>query len=292
MTGQRLGIPRGTRGALLMVILGLGLFVYVWLVEPNWIVVTHVQVRHDRLAQAMGATRLLQLSDLHLERYGMRERHMVRVVNRQRPDWVVITGDLINGAEGWPSALQVLHDLRATQGVWVVPGNTDNHFLTPRQFDEGLSAIGVRVLRNAAASMGETGVWLVGVDDPVFERDALPSAMQGLPARDPAVPVILLAHAPEILPDAVDAHIPLVLVGHTHGGQCGIAWLRRFFRYADRGPYVSGGLYQVGPVSLYVNRGIGTKKLPYRFLAPPEVTVVQLVPAGRRLPGVRRAELP
>ncbi len=277
----------------LAVALQAGAYAYVRYIEPNWIQVSRVTVREGPLLETLRGSRIVHITDLHIERLGVRERSLIRLVNAQQPDWIVMTGDFINAAEGWPVALEVVRRLRAAHGVFAVPGNTDNHFLTPAQFEDGLASIGVTVLRNRAVLLGETGAWLVGVDDPVHDRDRLPVALaevaevagrrrQGAHAREdaqPSAPVILLAHAPEIMQSAVPAGIPLVLVGHTHGGQLGIPWLRRLSRYAERGPYVSGGSYRVGPVHLYVNRGIGSKVLPYRFLAPPEVAVITFQPS-------------
>lgn len=257
--------------------LELAAFGYVRFVEPNWIMITRLRVHDTDLARALGRARIVQITDLHIDRFGFRERQMIWQVNRHHPDWIVITGDLINRREGWPVALEVIRRLRATHGIWVVPGNTDNLFLTPQQFEQGLEGIGARVLRNARVPMGETGAWLVGVDDPVERHDRLDRALAGLELAARSS-VILLAHSPDIMPSAVRERIPLVLVGHTHGGQLGIKWIRQLSSYAERGPYMSGR-FQQGDTLLYVNRGIGSKVLPYRFLAPPEVTVVEFRPS-------------
>jgi len=261
----------------LLLVLEVGGYVYTRHLEPNWVMVTHLNVANDELAQALGRARIVQITDLHIEHFGFREHAMIWQVNRQRPDWIVITGDLLNEREGWSVTLEVIKRLKAAHGVWVVPGNTDNAFLSADEFQEGLSKIGAHVLRNSRRELGQTGAWLVGVDDPVEHQDQLKEALKGLnPQALP--PIILLAHSPDIFPAATDAHIPLVLVGHTHGGQVGVEWIRRFSKYADRGPYVSGGLYRDHDTQLYVNRGIGWKIMPYRFLAPPEVTVIQFRP--------------
>ena len=262
---------RGLRLLAAVVALEAAVFSYARLIEPNWIVVRYLHIRHEALAEALGSTRLVHLTDLHTERLGWRERRLVQLANREQPEWIVITGDFVNDAQGWPAALEVIRQLTATRGIVAVPGNTDNHFLTPRQFDEGLQAIGVKVLRNAALPLGAAGAWLVGVDDPVNKQDRLEQALREVPA---GAPVVLLAHSPDIMPDAVAAEIPLVLVGHTHGGQIGIPWLIRFSSYANRGRHILGGLYHDGPTQLYLNRGIGSKVMPYRLLAPPEITVI------------------
>ncbi|PIQ83267.1 MAG: hypothetical protein COV75_08375 [Candidatus Omnitrophica bacterium CG11_big_fil_rev_8_21_14_0_20_63_9] len=248
-------------------------YVYVRYIEPNWITVSHLRIKHDGLAQALGPSRIVHITDLHIARVGWRERSLIRTVNRQRADWIVITGDLINTREGWPAALEVIKGLQAHEGIWVVPGNTDNAWITPEKFQADLEAIRVRVLRNANAPLGKTGAQIVGVDDPVNGRANLVEALIGLhPNAMP--PTILLAHSPDIFAAAQHEQLPLVLVGHMHGGQIGIEWVRRLSEYADRGPYMAGRFEENGTV-MYVNRGIGWKARPYRFLAAPEVGVVE-----------------
>lgn len=259
-----------------MCALAAALFVYVRWVEPNWIAVTRLRVQDARLGPALAGARIVQIADLHIDRFGFRERQLIRRVNGQRPDWILVTGDLINRREGWPVALEVLGQLRAAHGVWVVPGNTDNLVILEPEFSQGLQRIGAHLLRNAHAPMAETGAWLVGVDDPVDGHARLLDALRGLNAPD-KMPILLMAHSSDIMADAKAARIPLVLVGHTHGGQLGIGWLRRFSEYANRGPYMAGR-FQEGETTLYVNRGIGWKTAPYRLLASPEITVVELIP--------------
>lgn len=257
---------------IVLVLFEVGAFAYIRYGEPNWITVSRLQVSDKRLSSALEDKRLIQISDLHITHVGYRERQLIKVVNKQKADWILITGDLINDHTGWPAALEVISKLKANKGVYAVPGNTDNAHLTPTEFDEGLSEIGVQVLRNASVPLGGTGAWLIGVDDPVQHRDHLEQALKGLDQNN-IPPAILIAHSSEVLNAAIDAKIPLVLTGHTHGGQVGISWLRNLSSYASRGKYMSGR-YKEGETTLYVNRGIGWKKMPHRFLAAPEVTVV------------------
>jgi hypothetical protein len=171
---------------------------YIRYLEPNWIMITRLRVRSTELAAALGRARVVQITDLHIDRFGFRERQMIWQVNRYRPDWIVITGDLINGREGWPVALAVIKELRAANGIWVVPGNTDNLFITPPPLEQGVEEIGAHVLRNARVPMGDRGAWLVGVDDPVERRDRLEHALAGLLLTERSS-VILLAHSPDIM---------------------------------------------------------------------------------------------
>ena len=85
--------------------------------------------------------------------------------------------------------------------------------------------------------------------------------------------VVLLAHDPRRLTEAVELNVPLVLSGHTHGGQIvlpgvGAVAARKF-------PVVEG-LARRNATTIYVSRGVGTVYVPIRINCPPEVAVITL----------------
>src|SRR5699024_2934241 len=93
---------------------------------------------------------------------------------------------------------------------------------------------------------------------------------------------ILLSHAPDLADEAALFNIHLQLSGHSHGGQIKIPFVGAIVKppYAEK--YYEG-FYKIGdnpPLTLYVNRGIGTTRLPFRFLSRPELTVFTLVSEG------------
>ena len=101
----------------------------------------------------------------------------------------------------------------------------------------------------------------------------LAEALQGVP-RDAFS--ILLTHSPSSIMEAGAAGIDLVLSGHTHGGQIKLPIIGPLYAPADYVRKYSEGLFRYRDSWLYVNRGIGTRALPVRFLCPPEITVITL----------------
>lgn len=94
-------------------------------------------------------------------------------------------------------------------------------------------------------------------------------------------PLVLLAHSPDIFSDAVSAGVPLLLAGHTQGGQVRLPFIgalvtsTRLGRAYDRGLFIRGG------TQMYINGGVGTTRLPLRFLSPPEAALLTLRSAPR-----------
>lgn len=152
--------------------------------------------------------KIVQLSDLHIRRFGARERKIVRLVNREAPDFIFITGDLIVGFSNQYSAcVRTLGEMRARRGVFAVLGNAD-HTFKPRRFQDdflkALEDIRVTVLsnRNVRLSYGERNFYLIGVDDPFYHYDNFDEAVKGVCFNHPT---ILLAHSPDILLPRGDA---------------------------------------------------------------------------------------
>jgi len=222
---------------------------------------------------------IVQLSDIHVGETvgkGFVER-IVRQVNEVSPDMVVITGDLVDG--GVPDLgplVAPLAGLRARDGVYFVTGNHE-YYSGAAAWVAYLPSLGIRVLRNERVAIGgEGGFDIAGTDD-YTARGHLPDhgedIQRALDGRNPARPVILLAHQPRSFPRASVAGVDLQISGHTHGGQI---WP---FHYLTRSvqPFLSG-LHRAGASQLYVSRGTGYWGPPMRLLAPPEITKIVISP--------------
>jgi len=111
------------------------------------------------------------------------------------------------------------------------------------------------------------------VDD-VWERHAdLEKALKGVPT---GATVVLLAHEPDYADEvAADGRVSLQLSGHSHGGQVRLPFIGPpFLPYLGR--KYPAGLYRVGEMWLYVNRGVGLVRPAVRFNCRPEVTLLRL----------------
>ncbi|HVV87496.1 MAG TPA: metallophosphoesterase, partial [Kofleriaceae bacterium] len=215
---------------------------------------------------------IVQLTDVHVGPLIGRAfvERLVAQVNALAPDLIVITGDLVDGrlAE-LQREIEPLRGLRARDGVWAVTGNHE-YYWNAEAWLAHLRSLGVRLLRNERVSIA--GAFeLAGVDDSSAEED-LPRAVAG---RDPARPLVLLAHHPRVIVRAAAAGVDLQLSGHTHGGQLlPLGWLARLFD-----PKVAG-LGRFGRAWLYVSEGTGYWGPPVRVGTTQEVTAITLVPAA------------
>jgi uncharacterized protein len=269
------------RGRAGIVVLAVGLLVllYAWGVEPYWIEVT----RHSVPAPLATRLRVAQITDLHTYGFGRRERALLTILEKERPDIIVLTGDTVIDGDPFgprprrpddPSyllAAQTLRRLHAPLGVWAVKGNWEaiRRVSHERSFYEGN---GVRLLSNEAREV-RPDVWLAGFDD--IRSGPNIRALDGIPA---GAFVIALFHSPAFI-DSVAGKVSLALAGHTHGGQVRPPFVPPFWLPRGSGPYLAGW-YEVGGTRLYVSRGIGTSTLPIRFLCRPELALFTIGPAS------------
>ena len=115
-------------------------------------------------------------------------------------------------------------------------------------------------------------IWLAGVDDLRRGHPDLAAALVG--ARPDAIRV-LLAHNPMLAHAAAPLGVPLVLAGHTHGGQVQLPLIGPLLLpIRDRG--LAEGLVRLGATQVYITRGVGVGTPPARLGARPELTLVVL----------------
>ncbi len=266
----------------------LALLAYGTLIEPFRLQITHLEVPLDRLANPGGSWRIVQLSDLHVERLTRRERALPDLVAGLKPDMIVLTGDLLNTTYNRdPRALAdlgaLLAQLDAPGGLYAVWGTPEVD--VPPLLRPVLEKAGVTVLEDEAVeiSLGGHPLWLMGLRC-THDLEEDEARLRGLlAAAPPKALTLLLYHTPDLMPRVAPLGVDLFLAGHTHGGQWrvpGFGALWTSSRYWKR---YEGGHYRQGKTHLYVSRGIGLEGFGTpraRFFCPPEIVVVTLTGQG------------
>lgn len=281
------GLSRRTflkRASLVAGAASLGLAGYAWAIEPNEIDVRNVELKIQRISPAFDGFKIALLSDLHFGPYtGEREiGAAVEAVNRLHPDMVALLGDFVSeplaGDKKAPArkaepCARLLARLQSQVGSFAVLGNHDV-FTDPRFVSEALKANGISLLQNSNKVIEKEGarIWLLGTNDALYSDCDLDAATAGIPKMETK---ILLAHEPDIADRSARFGIDVQFSGHSHGGQVRAPGLPPLY-LPPLGTRYYEGYYRIGNLQLYTNRGIGTVGLPFRFLCPPEVTMVTL----------------
>ena len=252
------------------------------IVEATRIEIVRVRIVTDRLPASVPSLRIAQITDLHLgyiHRNG-KAGEVAALVARERPDLFVSTGDLVDGElDGVEGLAEILRGIPAPRGKFAVLGNHEYYAGIGRSIAFTRKS-GFTLLRDESVTIDDA-VRIAGVDDPAgaqFGRSGGASEAALLGNRPDGRFTLLLKHRPQLDP-ATGGKFDLQLSGHTHHGQIFP------FRLLTRLVYpLLGGDHPVpGGGTLHVSRGTGTWGPPMRFLAPPEITVVDVEhsnPAG------------
>jgi len=260
----------------------LGMALDAFYVEPMRLTVGRIEVPVPGLSHPV---RIVQLTDIHMERTTRREQALPGLVASLNPDMIVITGDYLNksfthDAQAADDLRTLLGQLHAPLGIYAINGNVE----TPQEMDTLLAGLDIHRLENEVVripALGDRFVMLgVNYDDDEYDQYELNRLMAQVKPDDFS---LLLYHTPELAYAARDVHVNLYLAGHTHGGQVRLPLYGAIFTNSRTGKTFEMGLYHVGQTTMYISRGlgmVGNSAPRARFLCPPEVTVVDLVPAG------------
>lgn len=243
--------------------------------EARDIRVERFVVETAKLPAGISRFSIAQISDVHLgliNRSG-RFRTMIKPVVDAKPDLFVVTGDLVDAQINHLTGLaELLRSVPAKYGKYAIMGNHE-YYAGPEKSEAFMQEAGLTLLRDQAVTDGP--VTIVGVDDRTVQQlhmGRLSSEKQLLSGLSRDKFILFLKHQPRIDPDTIGL-FDLQLSGHTHKGQIFPFTLltRRVFPR-------NAGTYDLGKGSLlHVSRGTGTWGPPIRFLAPPEVTIIELV---------------
>ncbi|CAM5692054.1 metallophosphoesterase [Streptomyces sp. NPDC048224] len=302
----RYGVPLGITAV------GAAGLIYATGIEPRSFRLRRVTV--PVLPSGMRPLRVLQVSDIHMVGGQRAKQRWLRSLAGLRPDFVLNTGDNLSDPEGVPEVLDALGPLMEFPGAYVF-GSNDYYGPRPRnparyllekvqgrhglngnppvvgavhnpweELRDGFDAAGWQDLTNTRGLLKIEGVSveLTGLDDPHIKRDRYPEVAGGpSSAADFSMGVV---HAPYLR--VLDAYAadgyPLIVAGHTHGGQLCIPFYGALVTNCDLDTDRVKGLSThtaEGRTSyLHVSAGCGANRYtPFRFACPPEATLLTLV---------------
>lgn len=244
--------------------------------------IRHLDLSFNQLPSALKGFKIAQISDTHLGPFFTLERldHVLGLIRKEKPDMLVITGDMIDDLNLLIPCIErlSLFSQIIPQGIYFCWGNHE-YFRDIDRIRRALLKSPIHILENSNVPIvvGDETFYLLGVDYPWAktmteknekQREFLRQARENIP--DKAFR-ILLSHHPEFITDAFAMGIPLTLSGHTHGGQINIGGrplLPLKYTYMR-------GLYQENQNYGYVSVGTG-QWFPLRIGCPPEISIFTL----------------
>ncbi len=280
--------------------LGGGLAAYAW-----WESTQAKLVRHDvavpGLPAGLDGLRILHVSDTHFPANGASLERFAELVAEVEYDIVFASGDYVETAAGWDSAVEAFSLLHAPFGVYASLGAHDylspistvaewrgamrrrafggrRRLVDPAPFVERLEDLGVRVLRNEWTQTEISGeiLRISGAGDDSVGMARLDRALPPDGADSADGLTVLLTHSPDALL-RLQHPPPLSFCGHTHGGQIRIPGYGAPVRHSqlvDRRQ--TAGVFQRNGAQVIVSQGFGTAIVPLRLRCPPEIGLIKL----------------
>ena len=264
------------------------LFILAVILDNLLIHTTVTRVTIKDLPKTFDGYRIVQISDLHNNVYGLNQSYLLAKIREARPDVIVITGDLIDrNTANVDNAMLLINGAVKIAPVLYVTGNHEAGLGKPYvDLMLRMNKAGVTCLDNSAVSAvsEEDVITFAGVRDPAFDwsrEDAkivdeeIKSALSDTGGKQVT---ILLSHRPELIKTYSENGIDLVLSGHAHGGQVRLPFIGPLYS-PSQGlfPKYTSGLYKEGDTQMYVSRGIGNGLAPLRFNDGPELAVIVLM---------------
>jgi hypothetical protein len=268
-----------------LTVLGLssGGYLYANRIEPSLLDIKRLHIKHPLIPKSFNGINIIQFSDTHLGfQYNLDQfKKLVNKINNLQPDIILFTGDLMdepNKFRDIHQLLPMLEKLHAPLGKFCIFGNHDHGGYGSDIYRNIMESTNFTVLLNESTAIklkDGSSIYLLGIDDAMLGNPDLPLALKNVPDNQFK---ILLSHAPDLADDAAMYPIQWQISGHSHGGQVKIPFIGALIKPPFAKIYPEG-LYSIGDdhqLTLYVNRGIGTTRLPFRFMSKPELTIFTL----------------
>lgn len=277
-TAERCGVrasERFTRGvSITTLLLCISILVY-GSFEAKGIQLEKVSIQTDKIA-TQKKIKIMQISDVHFSPLiGLSMAKKINeVANKHNPDLLVSTGDLLDpGILDRDQIVEILNNIKPKLGKLAVMGNHE-FYSTVEYSEKFIAEAGFTLLRDRTIEIGDK-LLIAGVDDPAIRRvkDAVPPPLYTfMSEKTKGRYTILLKHQPRI-EDNSERFFDLQLSGHTHAGQ-----IYPFYYFVKMlFPNMEGRFQLNDNATLYVNRGAGTWGPPFRFLAQPEITIIEII---------------
>lgn len=260
---------------IILILLILGIYLYY---ENTTLETTYYEIINDKIPRDFNNFKIIQISDYHNENSKRLNKALVNKINEEKPNIIVITGDLIDSKRTNVNiALEFIQTIKNVAQIYYVTGNHEDRTEDYRILKEGLLNQGIRILENETEviSRNNSFINLIGINDSNSEyscENKLNISNYSTDAYN-----ILLSHRPELFEIYIKSNIDLVFTGHAHGGQFRIPFIGGVVA-PNQGvfPKYTSGIFIQESTTMIVSRGIGNSIIPFRINNNPELVVVTL----------------
>lgn len=267
---------------LLLFILASCLWIWAFIIEPHIILdVEEVPIKIEKWDSNLDNLKIAVVGDIHAGKpffEDWRVKKIVDKINSLSPDIVLLVGDYVNG--GWYQSsmnleklASLLSKIKAPLGVYAILGNHD-YLYGAGQIRKMINSTNIKLLENSNAKVDtpKGSFYISGIADPLSADYSYSQALKGIGKNSP---VIFLSHTPDVFRE-IPSEASIAFSGHTHGGQVKLPFIGALFSNTFAKDKLIEGEYRNGPKTIFVTRGLGTSRLPVRFLCTPVISLITL----------------
>lgn len=252
------------------------LLIYARFIEPHTVHVQHLHYQFDQNKPFQKPIKVALLADLHIGLFSGHERQLksiVKKVNLEQPDFVVVAGDWTYEPENkLAEELAILKEIQAP--IYSVNGNHDEQYPGPPIQALLANALAVNNVMDIEGKIVEFDEFrLIGVGDLWAGK----ADMRYMPELPQDKPWLILSHNPDTVDMVPELPTrPLMLSGHTHGGQVELPWLTSYIMKKVSILGHKKGMYLHENANVFVSVGTGMVGVPFRFRVPPTIDIIEL----------------
>ena len=224
--------------------------------------------------------RILFLSDLHSSQFGESQKELLKCIEKQNPDIILLGGDIADDIRPHDNTKIVLQSIGKKYPCFYVTGNHEFWSGEIEIIKEMFLENNIKILEGKAEAI--SSITICGVDDPEIGEEAFFKQIETASSEaSPNSFIVFMSHRPEYIDIYKKYNFDLILSGHAHGGQWRIPYLLNGFYAPNQGffPKYAGGNYSIDDKTFIVGRGLAkwTVSIP-RIFNPPELVVIDLEP--------------
>lgn len=229
-----------------------------------------------------GHLKIIQISDLHSCLYGEGQSKLVKVLEKEKPDFVVLSGDILDDKMKEDATITLLEAIGRKYNCFYALGNHEVWTGDVKRVKELFKEYGINVLdgKKAEMTINDNKVDIFGVDDPeIGEKEFLTQFVSVIEKTDKERFTVLISHRPELTDFYEGFKGDLVLSGHAHGGQWRIPYLLNGLYAPNQGffPKYAGGIFKIGNAKMIVSRGLSKENtIVPRIFNRPEIVIIKV----------------
>lgn len=270
------------RNRILLCLGVLTILLITWIIWSNFALETsYYTISNPKIPDAFSGFRIVQISDLHNAQFGHDNEALLKAIENEKPDMIVITGDLVDSRNtNFPVAERFAAKAAKIAPTYYITGNHEARLPEYPELEQSLIRGGVTVLNNEAVWIERKGekIQLIGLQDPgIRKKTSQISGEEILKSLKEENYTILLSHDPGNFPIFQRCAVDLALTGHVHGGQFRIPFIGGLYA-PGQGlfPKYDAGLYRENQTQMIISRGLGNSAFPFRINNRPEIVVIEL----------------